>query len=122
MVVIESHVSCYFVTFCFHCIAAQSHESEAAQPVAEASEAEPTPGNGRHLPQTGDGPTSLPGTTPSSADAMSQLLAGFRQGDGARGSTAADLVAQLSQSGASAQMLFDAISALPQVTLGSVWL
>lgn len=55
---------------------------------------------------------------PPSADdakAMSQLLAGFSRGGGNGGTTAADLVAQLSQSGASAQMLFDAISALPQV-------
>lgn len=46
---------------------------------------------------------------------VSQLLAGFGQGGSGGGTTAADLVAQLSQSGASAQMLLDAISALPQV-------
>lgn len=73
-------------------------------------------GNGAGRPLEASANQTQPPSSTSAA-AVSDLLGGFSQGGaGGQGSSAADLVAQLSQSGASAQMLFDAISALPQVS------
>lgn len=72
--------------------------------------------NGYEAPPPPNAAQPLPSRDPRSAGDVSQLLAGFGQAGGGGPSTAADLVAQLSQSGASAQMLLDAISALPQVS------
>ena len=85
-------------------------------PAEDSRMAEPDGSNGHESTPPPNAAQNPPSRDPRGTGDVSQLLAGFSQAGGGGPSTAADLVAQLSQSGASAQMLLDAISALPQVT------
>ena len=71
------------------------------------------------LEKNGAAPTA-PGPPSLNGSSMDQLLAGLggnQDGGGAMPFSAADLVSQLSQSGTSAQLLLDALAALPKVCL-----
>ena len=72
------------------------------------------------LLEVNGGAPAAPGPPSLNGSSMDQLLAGLggnQDGGGAMPFSAADLVSQLSQSGTSAQLLLDALAALPKVCL-----